>query len=164
MDQVDADAAARAAGVPVGTINVWIQRRLLPGVEVGSRGKSRSFSVDDVLHLAVMAALVRIGIASPLASAAAELCRRDNNWRKLNAVLTIGPSDDTRLGGPVYEQYVVSGEALRPEQWLSGFYKRPEGYVTVELFRLVKRVEDFLAAETAKADAPPTATKDNTER
>src|SRR5215469_9511773 len=106
--RIDTDATARVAKVPAGTLNVWIQRRLLPGVQVGPRGRPRTFGLDDVMHIATMAALVRAGISSPLASEAAAFARP--RWHDLKSTLVIGPSEDSRLRGGAYTYYVLSGD------------------------------------------------------
>jgi hypothetical protein len=72
---MDTQAVAEAAGVGVGTLNVWIQRRLIPGVTVGSRGRvsqPRDFDLDTAVHIAIMSELIRVGLTAPAASAIAE--------------------------------------------------------------------------------------------
>ena len=152
MDRINTDAATRAAGLTPGTLNVWIQRRLLPGVSVGASGKRRFFNFDDVMHICIMSALVRLGIASPIASVAAKKAREENAWSKPNAVLTLAPAEEKGLSGDYYDIYVLSGEALKPEDWLCGYYRRPEGYAIVEIFRIAERVRKFLATENEGAN------------
>jgi hypothetical protein len=164
MIETNADTAARAGGIEVGTLNVWIQRRLLPGVAVGASGKRRKFTLDDVMHVVVMAKLVQLGLASPIASAAAAMAREE--WNKPAAVLTIAPAADKRLGDRdtfFYDIHALSGEALKQEDWLCAHNPRPEGYIILELFRIAERVREFLAAEeAAKATAaePPAVEPD----
>jgi hypothetical protein len=165
-DRVDTATAARAAKVSVGTLNVWIQRDLLPGIEVGVRGRARSFTIDDVRHIAIMAALVRAGIASPLASRAAALARTVGRWNEPHCTLVIGPSaNDPRLSGAIPDIgfvtpdeiitpniSVLDGERLKPEHWTAPWgARRPEAYVVVEIWRVVERIKGFLSTLEAEA-------------
>jgi hypothetical protein len=159
MDRINADTTARAAGISVGTLNVWIQRRLVPDVSVSASGKRRVFSIDDVMFISIMAALVRLGMASPLASEHAK-CAREH-LHEPNAVLTIAASEEKGLSGVHWDSHCLSGDTLNPKDWLKGFYERPEAYVTVEVFRVMERVKKFLAAEGESEPAiaeeiPPT--------
>src|SRR6476646_6972307 len=95
MIRIDTDAVSRFAKIEPGTLNVWIQRHLLPGVSVRSSGQRRSFTLDDAMHIAIMAHLVRLGLASPIASAAAAKAREE--WRKPNAILSIAPTEEQGL-------------------------------------------------------------------
>lgn len=65
---MDARAVAEATGVEVGTLNVWVQRGLIPGMTVGARGRLRDFDVGMATHIAIITELLRLGIAAPLAS------------------------------------------------------------------------------------------------
>jgi hypothetical protein len=55
-------------------------------------------------------------------------------------------------GAAYYDIYVLSGDALEPRDWLCGYYRRPEGYIIVEIFRIAERVRAFIATEEAAKD------------
>jgi hypothetical protein len=105
---------------------------LLPGVSVNASGKRRIFDEDDVIHVAVMAQLVRLGLASPIASEAAAFAR--GRWNEPNAMLAIGPAEEEdRLSAAELQYYVYSSEEankIGPDK-LYGWRERPEGYVIV---------------------------------
>ena len=65
---MDAQAVAAAAGVAVGTLNVWIQRGLIPGMTIGSRGRQRNFDLKTAVGIGIIGELVRFGFDAPLAS------------------------------------------------------------------------------------------------
>jgi hypothetical protein len=68
---MDARSVAEAAGIGVGTLNVWIQRGSIPGMTTGSRGRLRDFDLDAATKVGLIAALVRLGLDAPVASQAA---------------------------------------------------------------------------------------------
>ena len=65
---MDARSLAEAAGVSVGTLNVWVQRDLIPGVKIGARGRRRVFGLEAATSLLLIAELVRFGLSAPMAS------------------------------------------------------------------------------------------------
>ena len=58
---MDAQAVAAAAGVAVGTLNVWIQRGLIPGMTIGSRGRQRNFDLTTAVGIGIIGELVELG-------------------------------------------------------------------------------------------------------
>src|SRR5262245_60570776 len=69
---MDARAVSEATGIGVGTLNVWIQRSLIPGMDIGARGRQREFDLDTATHILVMAELVKLGFGAPFASQIAQ--------------------------------------------------------------------------------------------
>src|ERR1044071_6876094 len=78
---MDSRAIADATGVGVGTPNMWVQRELIPGVEIGARGRQREFDLDTATHILIMAELVKLGFGAGYASAIAG--QRKNHKRLL---------------------------------------------------------------------------------
>src|SRR6266576_2625685 len=87
----DAAAVMRITGVAVGTLNVWINRNLIPGMTVGTQGRARLFDLHTVIHVAIVVALVRLGHAAPFAAQAASLAQ--GRSERLGAKLIVGPPD-----------------------------------------------------------------------
>jgi hypothetical protein len=137
MAGIDAAAAERITGVKVGTINVWIQRNLVPGMSVGTQGIAREFSVDDVLHIALMGILGGLQFAAPLAEIISEYAL-GRSADVPGARLVIGPPSRKLSSVPTFD----CTTAAELDAFLDGFGAagRPEGYVIVELDRLVARV------------------------
>ena len=71
---MDARAVCQVAGIEVGTLNVWVQRGLIPGMNVGARGRQRNFALETATHILIMAELVRLGFGAPAASNWARVC------------------------------------------------------------------------------------------
>jgi hypothetical protein len=65
---MDARTVAEIADIDVGTLNVWVQRGLIPGMKTGARGRQRDFDLDTATHILIIAHLVRLGLGAPLAS------------------------------------------------------------------------------------------------
>jgi hypothetical protein len=145
MVTIDAAAVARITGVPIGTLNVWIQRGLVPGISVGTKGLAREFDLDTVLHIAVTVALVQLGYGAPFASMAAAESR--NGFERTGAKLIIGPPRRNVYGRgvtPTIDCYIPD-EKGRPRTDLNAFLGsfsegRPEAFTVVELDRLAARV------------------------
>jgi hypothetical protein len=76
---MDARAVAEAAGVGVATLNVWIQRGLIPGITVGARGRQRDFDLDTATHIMIMTEIIRLGFGAPFASEIAKQ-RAGHRW------------------------------------------------------------------------------------
>jgi hypothetical protein len=68
ISAMDARTVARVARIGVATLNLWAQRGLIPGIEVGTRGRRRDFDVPAALQVVVIAELVRFGFGAPFAS------------------------------------------------------------------------------------------------
>src|SRR5258708_40110160 len=65
---MDARAISEATGVGVGTLNMWIQRGLVPGMMIGARGRQREFDLDTATHILVMVEMVKLGFGATFAS------------------------------------------------------------------------------------------------
>jgi hypothetical protein len=87
-------AVVATSGIPISTVNVWINRGLFPWVQSGTPGRARHFSIDFAMHLAITGFLVRLGCGAAQASGAAlDIMQEDLGRPGLKAI--IGPS-----GGP----------------------------------------------------------------
>ena len=61
---MDARTVARIAGVKLGTLNAWVQRGLIPGMTIGTSGRRRSIEISTAVRIAILAELVRFGVAA----------------------------------------------------------------------------------------------------
>lgn len=77
---MDARAVAEIAEIEVGTLNVWVQRGIIPGMSVGTRGRQRDIDLETAIFILVMAELVKIGFGAPAASQVAMYWR---HWPRL---------------------------------------------------------------------------------
>jgi hypothetical protein len=142
MAGIDAAAVARITGVQVGTINVWISRNLIPGMSVGTQGIAREFSVDATLHIALMGVLGGLQFAAPLSEIITEYALEKGADRP-GARLVIGPPSRRLSSVPTFDITTVAElDAFLDDFGASG---RPEGYVIVELDRLIARVRTAFA-------------------
>jgi hypothetical protein len=71
---MDARAVAQISGIEVGTLNVWVQRGLVPGMSIGARGRQRNFDLKTATSILIMAELGRLGFGAPMASAWTRMC------------------------------------------------------------------------------------------
>jgi hypothetical protein len=158
MAGIDAAAVERITGVKVGTINVWIQRNLVPGMSVGTQGSAREFSVDTVLHISLMGILGGLQFAAPLSAMITDYALKESTDVP-GARLVIGPPSRKLSTVPTFD--CTTAEKL--DTFLDGFGAagRPEGYVIVELDRLAARVRKAFAepdiAERARRAARRTS-------
>jgi hypothetical protein len=148
MAGIDAAAVERITGVKTGTTNMWIQRNLVPGMSVGTQGSAREFSVDTVLHIALMGILGGLQFAAPLSEIITEYALKQSADVP-GARLVIGPPSRKLSTVPTFD--CTTAEKL--DVFLDGFGAngRPEGYVIVELDKLVARVRKaFSEPDTAE--------------
>src|SRR5947207_3249942 len=68
---MDAQTLASTAGIALGTLNIWVQRGIIPGEKVG-RGRRRDFDRETTIRVALIAEMVGIGLAVTTASAITE--------------------------------------------------------------------------------------------
>jgi hypothetical protein len=151
MAGIDAAAVARISGVQVGTINVWIQRNLVPGMSVGTQGSAREFGVDAVLHIALMGVLGGLQFAAPLSAMITDYVLEQSADQR-GARLVIGPPSRKLSSVPTFD--TTTAEKLDAFLDDFGAAGRLEGYVVIELDRLAARVRKAFAepdkAERAK--------------
>jgi hypothetical protein len=148
MAGIDAAAVERITGVKTGTTNMWIQRNLVPGMSVGTQGSAREFSVDTVLHIALMGILGGLQFAAPLSEIITEYALKQSADVP-GARLVIGPPSRKLSTVPTFDCTTVE----KLDAFLDGFGAsgRPEGYVIVELDRLAARVRTaFNKPDTAE--------------
>jgi hypothetical protein len=65
---MDARTIARITGIPLGTLNVWSQRGLLPGLQTGVRGKRRDIDVPTATRIAILGEMLRLRVPVEYAS------------------------------------------------------------------------------------------------
>jgi hypothetical protein len=137
MAGIDAAAVERITGVKTGTMNMWVQRNLVPGMSVGTQGIAREFSIDAVLHVALMGVLGGLQFAAPLSEIITEYALK-KGVDVPGARLVVGPPARKLSTVPTFDCTTVA----ELDAFLDGFGAngRPEGYVVVELDKLVARV------------------------
>ena len=148
MAEIDAAAVQRIAGVPHMALNVWINRRLIPGVAPTDPGKARLFNLATTLHIATTAALTRLGFGPAFAAMAA--AEAQNGHDRPGAKIIVGPPRRNVYGtGSTPTIDFVEAETIEElDAVLDGFVDgRPESYVIVELDRLAARVRQAFAHE-----------------
>ena len=64
---MDARSVCAAARIAVPTLNVWIQRGVIPGWTVTGSGRQRDFDFETALRIAITSELVRLGISAKTA-------------------------------------------------------------------------------------------------
>jgi DNA-binding transcriptional MerR regulator len=105
---MDAQTLASTAGVALGTLNMWVQRGIIPGEKVG-RGRRRDFSLDTAINVRLIAELTRLGLG---AAAAAAIARGRRQSRRLALFTRLAPL----LGGDLRGELAVVHD---PQRWAS---------------------------------------------
>jgi hypothetical protein len=142
---VDSRALSRATGVQAGTLNAWVQRGYVPGMDVEVSGRRRDFDVDTATHIAVMAELMQLGFGAPVASWAAHSARHEKRLlfakRPIRAVGTPNFQLQGGLNFIPFESEAKLSEALAT---FAGFYPdfgQPSAYVVVDVERIAARMQ-----------------------
>src|SRR4051812_7583613 len=65
---MDARTLSRVTGVQAGTINAWVQRGYVPGMDVEVSGRKRNFDLETAVHIGIMAELMPFGFGASSAS------------------------------------------------------------------------------------------------
>jgi hypothetical protein len=65
---MNARAVAKLVGAKIGTLNAWIARGYIRGLEVGISGKRRDIDASTALEIAIFAEMTRFGLSSDEAS------------------------------------------------------------------------------------------------
>src|SRR5215469_16719857 len=125
---MDARTVAQIAGIEVGTLNVWVQRNLIPGMTIGARGRQRHFDLDTATRILIIAELVRFGFGAPQASFVVK------GAFHFGRLLIVKYSDDpmrpviTVYGGglAVSGEEIPLGEPIRPRAVCYGFSSEEE--------------------------------------
>ena len=141
-ESIDTGAVQRITGVPATTLNVWISRQLIPGVEGSTQGKTRFFNLDLVTHIAITAALVKLGYGAAFSSMAASEARSKGVDRP-GARLIIGPPRRTAygIGRTATIDFFQARTASALDKYLDTFIDgRPEAFTVIELDRIAERV------------------------
>ena len=97
---MDAQTLATAAGVPLGTLNMWVTRGFIPGERLG-RGRRREFDLEVAIRVGLVAELVRfgVGLAAAVAAAGTAMGRRGEG-EKLLVLFGFSLTDDMIVHNP----------------------------------------------------------------
>jgi len=154
---MDARTAARIAGVKLGTLNAWVQRDLIPGMTLGTKGRARDVSADTAIRLSIFAALLRFnrpGRASILA------WEEKIDYRKGGSLVVPGPesyteADDpegddpgdeppiTRLFGAIYTPADAPGGVAAT---IARLPRQPREYLVINVSAIAEQVRQAEAA------------------
>src|SRR6266576_4825456 len=97
---MDAQTLATAAGVPLGTLNMWVTRGFIPGERLG-RGRRREFDLEVAIRVGIVAELVRFGVGLAGAVAAAgHAMERRGEGEKLLVLFGYLPTEDMIVHNP----------------------------------------------------------------
>jgi hypothetical protein len=143
---VNSRALSRVTGVQAGTLNAWVQRGYVPGMEVEVSGRQRDFDVDTATHIAVMAEMMQLGFGAQIAAAAALSAHHEK--RLLFAkrpIRAVGTPNFQFQGGFLFIPF--KSEAKLPEA-LADFanqypdFGQPSAFVVIDVERIAARIQD----------------------
>lgn len=90
---MDARAVAAAADLGGNTLNVWVARGLVPGMQIGARGLRRDFTLEVGTGIIIMAELTKFGLSANVAS---EICK-EALGRQSKRLLIVRPPSPSKL-------------------------------------------------------------------
>ena len=74
--EMDTRAISEVTGVQTGTLNTWIQRGFVPGMDVEVSGRRREFDLETATHVGIMTEMVKLGFSASFGSLIAQQRRR----------------------------------------------------------------------------------------
>jgi hypothetical protein len=139
---VDSRALSRATGVQAGTLNAWIQRGYVPGMDVEVSGRRRDFDVDTATHIAVMAELMQLGFGAAFAAVSAISARHKKRLlfakRAIRAVGTPNFEFQGSFGFEPFESEAELSKALA--NFATADFELPSAYVVIDVERIAARM------------------------
>jgi hypothetical protein len=69
---MDTRAISEVTGVQTGTLNTWIQRGFVPGMDVEVSGRRREFDLETATHVGIMTEMVKLGFSASFGSLIAQ--------------------------------------------------------------------------------------------
>lgn len=84
---MDKKSLCEAADIPVTMLTVWQQRDLVPGYKADVPGRLRDYSVEQAIHVGIMAAVTRLGVGPTTAAAVAREAQQQMPPRRLMLVM-----------------------------------------------------------------------------
>jgi hypothetical protein len=162
---MDARAVAKAAGVKINTLNVWVARELIPGMAIGTRGLRRDFDIDTAINVALMAELVRFGLGAAAASAAVAKAETERGQgEKLLVLFGFSLAPDMVVYEPAklaeLQEFMRQAPVVRPfnsEADLPAFFEKHHIIADVYAVINVKQIEAKMrrAAEEWEQERQP---------
>ena len=70
--EIDTRAISEVTGVQTGTLNTWIQRGFVPGMDVEVSGRRREFDLETATHVGIMTEMVKLGFSASFGSLIAQ--------------------------------------------------------------------------------------------
>jgi MerR-like DNA binding protein len=137
---MDAKAVAEAAGVAVGTLNVWIQRGLIPGMTIGSRGRQRNFDLKTAVGIGIIGELVRFGFDAPFASSIVYRAPSAPSPRRKRLLITRKPLTGQPVGSEEYRIFTFDTEGQLPALFQADG-ERPNAYAVIDLDNIRVRMK-----------------------
>ena len=142
---MDARAVAEAAGIPVGTLNVWVQRGLIPGMKVGSQGRQRDFDLNTAIGIGIVGEFVRFGFDAPVASMfLPRVSKRTPSitkrlLRSKRLLISRKPIPGQPLGAEEYAIFGFDTESELPALFQAS--ERPNAYAVIDLDNIKARMK-----------------------
>jgi hypothetical protein len=141
---VNSRALSRVTGVQAGTLNAWVQRGYVPGMEVEVSGRQRDFDVDTATHIAVMAEMMQLGFGAQIAAVAATSAHHEKRLlfakRPIRAVGT--PNFQYQGGFEFIPFKSEASEALAKFANQYPDFGQPSAYVVINVERIAARIQD----------------------
>jgi hypothetical protein len=144
---MDARTVAEIARVKMGTLNQWIARGLIAGMEVRTSGKRRDFDLITAIRIAIFAEMMRLGVPPDLAAIAIAGPVKLDGWLLFFPQQPLPPGVAARLD-VFYEathEDILAQLASQPEP--------PISYAVISVAQLVERAGQLAAAVRDEPEA-----------
>jgi hypothetical protein len=114
-EKMDSKTLAAAAKVPLLTLNSWISRGVIPGMETGNKGVAREFDLNTAILIGVVAELGRLGVGAPAAVFFAQYyLNQPEAWKRLLLYRDPPPENVTLLKfDDNYKPYAADPDYVR---------------------------------------------------
>jgi hypothetical protein len=152
---MNARAVAKLVGAKIGTLNAWIARGYIRGLEVGTSGKRRNIDADTALRIAIFADLIRFARYMPPEHASSLAWEIDLSKGGGFLVApgaenyTAANPGNTRLFGAIYTPADAPGGVAAT---IARLPKLPRTYVTINVDEIAEQVRQAEAEWLARQE------------
>jgi DNA-binding transcriptional MerR regulator len=144
---------ASVAGIGAPTLGAWLDRKLI-NIPASGTGNHRSFSRDDIVRVALVAELTRLGIAvGEAAKAAATFCDDAHGDRDASELFKSGKTflfvdaDGARVVN-------IDASSEQFEAAMASVYAEARTAIVLNVNEVARRVDAALASGSSTAKAP----------